>query len=138
MSDILKLARIQIFTIGLFVICKVWLRPFVLNGDFHVVFDIIVLSLPNFFEGIVGVLSLTYMGLYINSRFVQKVEKRIRKQRIYLLATLIAAIFVLTQEFKIHNLGGNNVYDPYDVLFSVIGLVVGLLIVLRLQPKMMA
>lgn len=135
MSDILKLARIQIFTIVLFAICKIWLRPFVLNRDFHVAFDITVLSLPNFFEGIVGVLSLTYIGLYVNSRFVQKVEKRIGEQRIYLLATLIAAIFVLTQEFKIHNLGGNNVYDPYDVLFSIIGLVVGWFIVLKLQPK---
>ena len=30
---------------------------------------------------------------------------------------------MLTQEFKLHNLGGNNVYDPYDVVASIVGLV---------------
>ena len=29
---------------------------------------------------------------------------------------------MLTQELKFHNLGGNNVYDPWDLLFSVAGL----------------
>ncbi|MEP1032003.1 hypothetical protein [Ekhidna sp.] len=134
MRDILKLARIQIIICVLFVICKAWFRPFILDRDFHVIFDIIVLSLPNFFESIVGVLSLTYIGLYLNHRFVKAGEK-IKDKHLYLLATLLAAIFVLTQEFKIHNLGGNNVYDPYDVLFSIIGLSAGFAIVWKMQPK---
>ncbi|WP_421764823.1 hypothetical protein [Ekhidna sp.] len=133
MKDTLKLARIQILVAILFVIGKAWFRPFVLNGDFHIVFDIIVLSLPNFFEGIVGVLSLTYIGLYLNHRLVAPKQK-IQPKRIYVIATVLATIFVLTQEFKIHNLGGNNVYDPYDVLFSIIGLTFGLSIVWKIQP----
>lgn len=35
---------------------------------------------------------------------------------------------MLTQEFELHNLGGNNVYDPNDVAASIIGLV-GMLLV---------
>ncbi len=134
MRDVLKLARIQIIAGVLFVIGKAWLRPFVLEGDFHISLDIIVLSLPNFFEGIVGILSLTYVGLYLNHRFV-KAERKIKDKHLYLVATILASIFVLTQEFKIHNLGGNNVYDPYDVLFSIIGLFVGFWIVWKMQPK---
>lgn len=133
MRDTLKLARIQILLCILFVLAKKWLRPFVLERDFHKIFDIIVLSLPNFFEGVVGVLSLTYIGLHLNQRFINP-ERKIRPRYIYVLAILFAAIFVLTQEFKIHNLGGNNVYDPYDVLFSIIGLSLGGIIIWKIQP----
>lgn len=50
---------------------------------------------------------------------------------IYLLATLLAGTYVLTQEFKLHNLGGRNVYDPYDALASIIGIVGMLLVLVR-------
>lgn len=134
MKDTLKLARIQILMAVLFILGKLWLRPFVLERDFHIALDILVLSLPNFFEGIVGVISLTYVGLYLNHRFV-KSEKKLKDKHLYLIATLLAAAFVLTQEFKIHNLGGNNVFDPYDVLFSIIGLTLGFAIVWKINPK---
>lgn len=134
MNDAIKIGRIQIILCILFVICKAWLRPFVLDRDFNIVFDIIVLSLPNFFEGIVGVLTITIVGLYLHNRFFKK-ERKFKPTSIYLIATLLAAIFVLTQEFKIHNLGGNNVYDPYDVVFSLIGLSVGYVLTLKIRPN---
>ncbi|WP_436515743.1 hypothetical protein [Ekhidna sp. To15] len=134
MRDALKLARIQILILVLFIFSKAWLRPFVLNGDFHVVFDITVLSLPNFYEGIVGVITLTTIGIYLNHRFF-KSKRKIAYKHLYLIATLLATIFVLTQEFKIHNLGGNNIYDPYDVLFSIVGLTIGFAIVWKMQPE---
>ena len=46
------------------------------------------------------------------------------ERSVYLIATFLAGVYVLSQEVKWHNLGGNNVYDPYDVVASLIGLVV--------------
>ena len=55
-----------------------------------------------------------------------------------MLATAAAAVYVILQEFKIHNLGGENVYDPYDVVFSVIGLITAYLILHTLKPRIHA
>ena len=35
----------------------------------------------------------------------------------------MATIYVISQELKFHNLGGNNVYDPYDLIASITGLI---------------
>jgi len=48
---------------------------------------------------------------------------------IHILAVSIAAIYVISQELKFHNLGGNNVYDLYDVIASLIGLVITFVII---------
>ncbi|MEM7574511.1 MAG: hypothetical protein AAF433_16525 [Bacteroidota bacterium] len=69
------------------------------------------------------------LGLYCNRRL------KLSNQNIYLLAVLLAAIYVTTQELKIHNLGGANIYDPNDLIFSGIGLLTGAFLVFRLQPK---
>jgi hypothetical protein len=47
------------------------------------------------------------------------------------MATLIAGTYVLAQEFKLHSVGGNNVYDFNDVLASILGLVVVYLMLTR-------
>ncbi len=133
MSDIIKLARIQIIVIAIFFIMKKFVRPFVLESDFHPLADIIVYSFPNLCEGIIGVLSATYVLLYLNLRSLRWSEKAI-----YLIATFLAGVYVITQEFKIHNIGGNNIFDPYDVLFSIIGLLIGLGIILSIKPKFTA
>ena len=46
----------------------------------------------------------------------------IKDEYFYFVAVGLASIYSVTQEFKYHNLGGNNVYDPYDVIASLIGL----------------
>ena len=132
MNDILKLARIQILIIILFAFFK-FIRPPVLESKSYEWIKITLLSLPNFFEGILGVLILTGMGLYLNDRLRGSL-KRIKPDYIYIIALVFAAIYVITQEFKLHNLGGNNVYDVNDVIFSIIGLGVGYLIVLAKKP----
>lgn len=91
--------------------------------------QITLYSFPNFIEGIVGVCTITLLGLYIRNTL------NISHKTLYIAATVLAAIYVLTQEFKWHHLGGNNTYDPYDVLFSVFGLAVGYTIVHILQPQ---
>ncbi len=128
MRDIRKIARIQIVIIIVFIIFKA-IRRTVLENNPPELFKLFLLSFPNFCEAIVGVLTLTMIGLYINKKL------KLQNDLIYLIASILAAIFVITQEVKIHNLGGNNIYDPNDVLFSIIGLTIGFVIVKRIKPN---
>lgn len=134
MNSILILARIQIAIIVTFVLNKVLIRPFILENSDDGFWKICVLSYSNFCEAIVGTLSVTYIWLVINNKWI-KTEKRVQEKFIYLFATVFAGIFVILQELKIHNLGGRNVYDPNDVLFSVIGLIAAYLMLIRLKPQ---
>ena len=48
---------------------------------------------------------------------------KLKETSIYLISVSLAALYVISQELKFHNLGGNNVYDVNDVIASVLGLV---------------
>jgi len=133
MNDLLKLARIQFLIVILFIFFK-FIRPSVLDSNALIFFKVILLSLPNFFEAVLGILTLTGLGLYIQNKILPT-QKQIRANTLYLLATILTAIYVITQELKIHNLGGNNVFDLNDLIFSGIGLVTGYLLVIWIQPK---
>ena len=132
MTDILRLARIQLAAIILFASLK-FIRPSVLESNAPEWIKVSLLSLPNFFEAVIGILLLTGIGLYLNGS-VFSPGRQIKPMIIYTLALVLAAVYVLTQEFKIHNLGGNNVFDINDVIFSIAGLLVGFLIVLIIKP----
>ena len=121
------MARIQIGVIILFVFFKM-IRPTVMTNDGYELFKLFLLSFPNLCEGIIGVLTLTGIGIYLNTYL------NIPKYFIYILAVVLATIYVTTQELKIHNLGGNNVYDPNDLIFSAVGLFIGTMIIFLLQP----
>ena len=133
MNDIRKIARVQIAMIVLFAFFK-FIRPTVLESNAPHWIKTALLSLPNFFEAIIGVLVLTAIGLYLN-RSVLGEKRQLKNNSIYLLATLFCGIYVITQELKIHNLGGVNVYDKNDLIFSIIGLIIGYLIMLWMKPK---
>lgn len=107
----------------IFVLNKLYLRPWVLerqNSGFTVM---LVHSLPNFIEAIMGTLIVAGLALHLRLRFNKQLGG-LNDALLYLMATLVAGCYVLAQEFKLHNLGGNNTYDPYDLLASVVGLVV--------------
>ena len=93
-----------------------------------------MLSLPNLFEAIIGVLILTSIGIYLNLRVLRK-KWRINRVLLYLIVPILGGIFVITQELKIHDLGGNNIFDKNDVVFSIMGLIIGVLIVILIKPK---
>ncbi|MFK7972842.1 MAG: hypothetical protein AB8F95_20900 [Bacteroidia bacterium] len=131
MEDIRKMVRIQIAVLILFVFFK-WIRSYILAGDSPELCKLFLLSFPNFCEGVIGVLTLTGFGIYLNKGF------SIKHRLVYIIAILLAAIYVITQELKIHNLGGNNVYDPNDLIFSIVGLLVGSIIIFRLKPEIKA
>lgn len=134
-TSIQKLIRIQFATLILFVINKLWLRPFVLAQNLadplKTLLETFVFSFPNLCEAIVGTLLLTFFGLSIKQR---RGWTNVSEAAIYLAATVIAGVYVILQELKIHNLGGVNVYDPYDLLYSVIGLLVGYGVLVVVKP----
>lgn len=128
-EDIRKLAGIELIIIVVFIFFKA-IRSSVLATDAPAFFKLFLLSFPNFCEAIVGILTLTMLGLYLSR------GRGIKTNLIYIAATILAAIYVITQEFKIHNLGGKNIYDPNDVIFSLVGLAVGFILVYRIKPTL--
>lgn len=137
MNDVAILVRIQLGVIVTFIANKIWIRPYVLENDFSAPINTFVLSYPNFCEATVGTILLGYMGLVLKHHGFPFLAK-IKNTTIYIIATLFAAIYVILQEFKIHNLGGRNIYDPYDVIFSVLGLIAAYLLLLFLKPRIVA
>ena len=134
MGDIRKLARVEVIVLVLFVIVK-FTRPQVLASTAPEWLKIFTLSFPNLCEAIIGIMTITMLGLLFNKRQLST-EKQFKERSIYWFAAAFTSIYVITQEFKWHNLGGNNVYDPIDVLFSIIGVVIGLLLLFKIRPRL--
>ncbi len=119
-----------------FFLNKFLIRPWVLEHETFEFFQIIVLSIPNLIEAMIGTLLLTGILLQLKHRFNKKMGL-IKDEYFYLLAVGLASIYSVSQEFKFHDFGGNNVYDPYDVIASLIGLGVtyGLILVFGFVEK---
>ncbi|MEP3891642.1 MAG: hypothetical protein ABJN69_14375 [Hellea sp.] len=113
--------RLFVLTFVLFIGNKLVLRPWLLETSDSAVLQGLVYSVPNFCEAVMGVIILTNLALY--ARRSIKALSTISNAMIYNAATLIALIYVITQEYGGHSLGGNNTYDPIDVLASILGLV---------------
>ena len=102
---------------------KIYLRPWILENKLSGLFLIFTYSIPNLIESIIGTLILTGILLQTRQYFNEKIGF-ISDTYIHLVAVSMAAVYVISQELKFHNLGGNNVYDPYDIIASIIGLIV--------------
>lgn len=113
--------RVFVFTFILFMSNKFIFRPWILENTDHAVIHGAVYSLPNFCEAVMGVIILTNLAIYARGSI--KTLSAITHPMIYHGATLIALIYVTTQEYGLHSLGGNNIFDPIDLLASVLGLV---------------
>lgn len=107
--------------IFVFVLNKFYLRPWVLENKLAEPFQILVFSIPNLIEAIVGTFISTGILLQLRQYF-SKTIGALMDLHVHIIAVAIAAVYVISQEFEFHNLGGNNVYDPYDVIASLIGL----------------
>lgn len=83
---------------------------------------IVTYSIPNLIEVIIGTLILTGILLQTRQYFKEKIGS-IKDIYIHIMAVSIAGFYVISQELTFHNIGGNNVYDPYDLIASIIGLV---------------
>ncbi|MDY8137357.1 hypothetical protein [Aquimarina sp. 2201CG5-10] len=133
MKDLSKLMRIEILIILLFVFFKFIRKP-IIQGNYPDYLKTFLFSFPNLCEAIIGTFTLTAIGLILNKKW-RKPASQLKEQTIYLLAVILAGIYVITQEFKLHNLGGKNIYDPMDVLFSIIGLIIAYVWIIRISPK---
>jgi hypothetical protein len=105
---------------AVFILNKFYLRPWVVTHELPALFQVIVFSVPNFIESILGTLILT--GIILQLRLSLGKKKKLKETTVYLLAVGVASLYVISQELKLHNIGGNNVYDPFDVIASVVGL----------------
>lgn len=106
-----------------YLIVKSLLRPWVLSHDAWIGFDVFVLSYPNFVEAIMG-LTQAY-GMLLWARHQGWAWLGLVSARALLwLSVVLTSLYVLTQEFKLHNLGGNNIHDPYDAIASVAGVAI--------------
>lgn len=109
----------------LFVLNKLLVRPWITSMEIQGFFALFSYSIPNFIEAVMGSFIVTgFLSYYGKSWFRNTVLLQV-------FGVTLAGIYVITQELKIHNLGGNNVYDPNDLAASFIGLVFSYLIIRR-------
>ena len=115
---------IYLFSIAflIFVLNKLYIRTWILENELPEFFLIVAYSIPNLLEAIIGTLLLTGILLQIRHHFNKKFGS-VKNIYVYILAVFIASIYVISQELNFHSLGGNNVYDPYDIVASLIGLI---------------
>ncbi len=103
----------------LFVFNRFSLRPLVLESDLPEFLHIAVLSFPNLAEAILGMTVVT--GIVFRLR--DSLAAAMKDVMLYLLAALATLIYVVSQELGYHHLGGNNTYDVFDLLASILGVV---------------
>ena len=112
----------------LFVLNKLYLRNEVLNSDSELLLRIIVLSLPNAVEAIMGMFIV--VGLLLIARgYFDSTLKLLSDTVVYMLGLFITAIYVFSQEINLHSIGGNNTFDPFDLIASAVGLFISLSVV---------
>ena len=80
---------------------------------------VLVNSLPNLVEAILGTILLSAILMSLRDSF-ESLARWLTDKWIYISATVLAAAFVVPQELNWINLGGNSVYDHYDLAASIL------------------
>ena len=111
-----------IVNLAAFVLNKHLLRSWVLQRVESGTFVILVNSLPNLVEAVVGTVTLAGMLMSLRENS-ESLARWLTDSRLYFVATILAAAFVVPQELNWINLDGNSVYDPYDMAASILGLI---------------
>ena len=96
-------------------------RPWVLENAVNGPVTVVVNSLPNLVEAIVGTILIAGILLDIWRR-VGGPRFYLDCTTIYAVATVIAGLFVILSEVNWIRFRGPNVYDPNDLAASVLGL----------------
>jgi len=76
---------------------------------------------------------VTGIALLLNDKLNKKYQ--IKLNSLYILAVILAGIYVMTQELNFYNLRGDNTVDKNDLLYSFMGLVIGYRIVIFKKPR---
>lgn len=132
MNSFRPIIALQLLTIVVFAVLK-HSRATLAQAFPNEVFEIFLYSFPNFAEGVVGFLIVATLLTMATWRF-DWIAALLPLRTLCTVAILAVGTYVISQELGLHHLGGAQVYDPYDIAFSVAGLVVGLLAFVRLRP----
>jgi hypothetical protein len=116
------IVRLYLGSVALFFVNKMAVRSWVLGSDLPEFFHVFVRSVPNTLEAIVGMVMVGGILTAVKLRASPRLDT-LSPAVLTVLAAILTGTYVLSQEFKLHDLGGLNVYDPYDVVASVLGLV---------------
>lgn len=115
--------RLYLGALGFFLVNKFVVRPLTLHSALPRWVEVVVYSSPNLMEAIVGMTVIAVLLLLARRRY-PRFRAWTSELTVYALTAGLAGTFVLTQEFKLHDLGGRNVYDPWDAVASAVGVVV--------------
>lgn len=107
----------------LFFILKIWFRPWIREQEGFEYLKLIANSFPNYVEAYLGTFTIVVFLTIAKLKNLSWI-KDLSDITIYTFSTIFAGIFVITQEMKVHNLGGENIYDFNDVIASIIGLTI--------------
>ena len=124
------IVRLYLGAVALYFVNKMAARSWVLGSDLPEFFHVFVLSVPNTLEAIMGMVMVAGILTALKQRASPRLEV-LSPAVITVVAAILTGIYVLAQEFNIHDLGGRNVFDPYDVLASVMGLALTSALLLR-------
>jgi hypothetical protein len=105
-------------------------RPWVLNNVDGGPATVMANSLPNFLEAIIGTIDIAIILLIIVRRSVW-LDRRIGRTTIYVVATVLAGLFVVSCELNWIRFRGPNVYDSNDLVASILGLLMILFLLFR-------
>ena len=122
--------RLKRYVVGLYVgtflaflVVKGGLRRVLAGHEIPAWLEVVLYSFPNTAEAIIGMTNVAGL-LFVARSILRPRFDAVPDWAISLLAMVLAGIYVISQEVKLHNLGGANVYDPYDVAASLLGLAV--------------
>ncbi|MEQ9090178.1 MAG: hypothetical protein RIE52_03765 [Balneola sp.] len=107
----------------LFFTLKIWFRPWIREQEGFEYLKLIANSFPNYVEAYLGTFTIVAFLTIAKLKNISWI-KDLSNITIYTLSTIFTGLFVITQEMKIHNLGGENIYDFNDVIASIIGLII--------------
>jgi hypothetical protein len=99
------------------------IRPMVIEDNISSPFMVIINSLPNFVEAIVGTVLLTGM-LFSLREYSNLAIFKMEDSKLFLAVFIIALIYTVLQELNWLNHRTDNVVDPFDFIASLTGLII--------------
>jgi hypothetical protein len=100
-----------------------FIRPLVTQDNISGAFIVIINSLPNFVEAIVGTVLLTGM-LFSLREYSNLAIFKMEDSKLFLVVFIIALIYSFLQELNWFNHRIDNVVDPFDFIASLTGLII--------------
>lgn len=105
-QNIIPVLKIFFGIVVSYFIVKFIIRPLAIENEKSGIIEIIAFSYPNFCEAVIGAIFLTLVLLTFKGVLMKHKSNLIVKEKyLYQIGVLISGIYVILQEFKIHNLG---------------------------------